>query len=34
LELTEQLKERMPAAKVLYVSGYPESAIAITESSG
>jgi CheY-like chemotaxis protein len=28
LELTEQLKARMPAAKVLYVSGYPEAAIA------
>lgn len=28
LELAEQLKTRMPAAKVLYVSGYPEAAIA------
>ena len=28
LELTEQLKARMPATKVLYVSGYPEAAIA------
>jgi PAS domain S-box-containing protein len=27
-ELAEQLKARMPAAKVLYVSGYPEAAIA------
>ena len=28
LELAEQLKARMPAAKVLYVSGLPEAAIA------
>jgi two-component system cell cycle sensor histidine kinase/response regulator CckA len=27
-ELARQLKARMPAAKVLYVSGYPEAAIA------
>jgi CheY-like chemotaxis protein/anti-sigma regulatory factor (Ser/Thr protein kinase) len=28
LELAEQMKSRMPSAKVLYTSGYPEAAIA------
>jgi DNA-binding NarL/FixJ family response regulator len=28
LELAEQLKSHIPAAKVLYVSGYPENVIA------